>query len=285
MDSNSNAIELENISVVYGQGTAIEKKALDNISVAFPASKVIGLIGHTGSGKSTLAMLLNGLNKPTSGKVRLFGKDIWSEPKKIKDVRFEVGIVFQYPEAQLFEETVYKDIAFGPRNMKLPDEEIKKRVYEASEFCGIDEETLNKSPFELSGGQKRRAAIAGVIAMSPKVIVLDEPAAGLDPAGRDSILGGLLEYRKKHDATMIIISHSMEDIAKYADLILVLKDGRVYTYGTVDEIFSNAEKLFDASLDLPQITKLFIELEKRGLCTETNCFTVEKASERILSKC
>ena len=200
-------------------------------------------------------------------------------------MRFEVGIVFQYPEAQLFEETVYKDIAFGPRNMKLPDEEIKKRVYEASEFCGIDEETLNKSPFELSGGQKRRAAIAGVIAMSPKVIVLDEPAAGLDPAGRDSILGGLLEYRKKHDATMIIISHSMEDIAKYADLILVLKDGRVYTYGTVDEIFSNAEKLFDASLDLPQITKLFIELEKRGLCTETNCFTVEKASERILSKC
>ena len=279
-----NAIELENVSVVYGAGTSIETKALDNINIAFPQSKVIGIIGHTGSGKSTLAMLLNGLNKPTSGKVKLFGKDIWSDPKKIGGVRFDVGLVFQYPENQLFEETVFKDIAFGPKNMKLSDEEIKERVIEAASFCGLDEDVLERSPFELSGGQKRRAAIAGVLAMKPKVLVLDEPAAGLDPAGRDSILGRLIDYRKQYNSTMIIISHSMEDIAKYADLILVLKNGSVFTYGTVDEIFSNAEKLFEASLDLPQITKLFIELQKRGLCEETNCFTVENAAKRILAK-
>ncbi len=276
------SLTLENVNVVYGENTPFRKTALKDISIAFPPGKVTGIIGHTGSGKSTLAMLLNGLLRPTSGKVLLDGRDIWENPKEIGAVRFKVGMVFQYPEYQLFEETVSADIAFGPKNMGLSEEECHVRVQKAAAFCGIDDKTLARSPFEISGGQKRRAAIAGVVAMDPDVLVLDEPAAGLDPRGREEILGGLMEYQRERQSTMLVISHSMEDIAKYADFILVLKEGEVFMFGTVEEIFSDAQKLFGSSLDLPQITKLFVELKKRGITDRTDIYTVGYA-EKILS--
>ena len=276
------SLTLENVNVVYGENTPFRKTALKDISIAFPPGKVTGIIGHTGSGKSTLAMLLNGLLRPTSGKVLLDGRDIWENPKEIGAVRFKVGMVFQYPEYQLFEETVSADIAFGPKNMGLSEEECRVRVQKAAAFCGIDDKTLARSPFEISGGQKRRAAIAGVVAMDPDVLLLDEPAAGLDPRGREEILGGLMEYQRERQSTMLVISHSMEDIAKYADFILVLKEGEVFMFGTVEEIFSDAQKLFGSSLDLPQITKLFVELKKRGITDRTDIYTVGYA-EKILS--
>ena len=276
------SLTLENVNVVYGENTPFRKTALKDISIAFPPGKVTGIIGHTGSGKSTLAMLLNGLLRPTSGKVLLDGRDIWENSKEIGAVRFKVGMVFQYPEYQLFEETVSADIAFGPKNMGLSEEECRVRVQKAAAFCGIDDKTLARSPFEISGGQKRRAAIAGVVAMDPDVLVLDEPAAGLDPRGREEILGGLMEYQRERQSTMLVISHSMEDIAKYADFILVLKEGEVFMFGTVEEIFSDAQKLFGSSLDLPQITKLFVELKKRGITDRTDIYTVGYA-EKILS--
>ena len=276
------AISLKNVSVVYSAGTDFQKKALDNVSLEFGENQTIGIIGHTGSGKSTLAMLLNGLGKPTEGVVELNGSNIWEKPKEIRSVRFRVGLVFQYPEYQLFDETVYKDISFGPKNKGLDEKAVDKAVREAAKFCGISDELLEKSPFELSGGQKRRAAIAGVAAMEPEVLVLDEPAAGLDPAGREEILGGLSEYRRRNKSTMIIISHSMEDIARFSDYIVVLKNGKVYMQGTPGEIFCQAEKLFGASLDLPQVTKLFIELKKRGLAEDTDVYTVEEGVRRIM---
>ncbi|HAN21455.1 MAG: energy-coupling factor transporter ATPase [Clostridiales bacterium GWF2_36_10] len=276
-----NSLSFKNVSVVYGEGTPFRKVALENINIDFPTGEIIGIIGHTGSGKSTLAMLSNGLLKPTSGNIFLENTDIWEKPKEIGKVRSKVGIAFQYPEYQLFEETVFKDIAFGPKNMGLSEEEINERVKNAAKFCGIDDASLKKSPFELSGGQKRRAAIAGVVAMDPQVLVLDEPAAGLDPLGREEILGGLISYQKQKGSTMILISHSMEDIAKYCDRILVLKEGGVFMYGTVGEIFMQAELLFGASLDLPQITKLFIELKKRGLTENTDVYTVRYAKKEI----
>ncbi|MBO5786602.1 MAG: energy-coupling factor transporter ATPase [Clostridia bacterium] len=277
----ANALEIKNISVIYGEGTPFRKAALKNISTAFPQGEITGIIGHTGSGKSTLASLLNGLSKATEGEVLLFGENIWAKPKEMKKIRSRVGLVFQYPEYQLFDETVESDIAFGPKNIGLDAEEIKSRVRLAAEFCGLSEKELKRSPFELSGGQKRRAAIAGVLAMRPEIIVLDEPAAGLDPKGREEILSGLVEYKNRYGATLIIISHSMEDIAKYADRILVMKDGEIYMQGTVEEIFIQAERLFDAKLDLPQITKLFIELKKRGLCESTDVYTVGYAKKEI----
>ncbi len=280
------ALELKNISVVYGEGTPFRKEALKNVSIAFPKGEVIGIIGHTGSGKSTMATLLNGLRKPSAGEILLEGADIWEKPKEMRKIRGRVGLVFQYPEYQLFEETVRKDIAFGPRNMGLTEDEIERRVEEAARFCGLTSAELQKSPFELSGGQKRRAAIAGVVAMEPEVLVLDEPAAGLDPKGREEIFGGLMEYKERLGATLLLISHSMEEVARYADRILVLKDGEVYLYGRVEEVFGQAEKLFDASLDLPQITKLFIELKKRGFVSQTDIYTVgyaKKLLERVLS--
>ena len=277
----TNALELKNISVIYGEGTPFRKAALNNINTSFPKGEITGIIGHTGSGKSTLASLLNGLSKPTEGEVLLFGENIWAKPKEMVKIRSRVGLVFQYPEYQLFDETVESDISFGPKNMGLSDDEIKKRVKLASEFCGLSEKELKRSPFELSGGQKRRVAIAGVLAMQPEVLVLDEPAAGLDPKGREEILGGLTEYKNIYGTTLIIISHSMEDIANYADNILVMKDGEVYMQGGVHEIFMQAEKLFDAKLDLPQITKLFIELKKRNLCENTDVYTVGYAKKEI----
>ncbi len=276
-----NAMELKNISVIYGENTPFRKAALNNINVQFPKGMITGIIGHTGSGKSTLASLLNGLLKPTEGIVLLDGRDIWEKPKEMVKIRSRVGLVFQYPEYQLFDETVEADIAFGPKNIKLSEAEIKERVRLAAKFCGLSDRELKRSPFELSGGQKRRAAIAGVLAMRPEVLVLDEPAAGLDPKGREEILGGLVEYKNTYGATLIIISHSMEDIARYADRILVMKNGEIYMQGSTEEIFMQAEKLFDADLDLPQITKLFIELKKRNICQSSDVYTVKYAKNTI----
>lgn len=280
---NEPIIKLENVTVRYGEGTPFALTALDGINLDIPAGCVCGIIGHTGSGKSTLAQLLNGLLQPTRGKVLFKGEDINRSKQSVNDIRFKVGLVFQYPEYQLFEETVEKDIAFGPHNMSLSEEEISKRVADAARFCGIDGEMLAASPFEISGGQKRRAAIAGVIAMSPEVLVLDEPAAGLDPKGRDEILGGLVEYRKTTGTTMILISHSMEDIANWCDRIVVMKNGGVFMQGTVEEIFESAERLFDAGLDVPQITKLFIELKKRGVVSRSDVYTLGYAKKLIES--
>ena len=280
---NEPIIKLENVTVRYGEGTPFALTALDGINLDIPAGCVCGIIGHTGSGKSTLAQLLNGLLQPTRGKVLFKGEDINRSKQSVNDIRFKVGLVFQYPEYQLFEETVEKDIAFGPHNMSLSEEEISKRVADAARFCGIDREMLAASPFEISGGQKRRAAIAGVIAMSPEVLVLDEPAAGLDPKGRDEILGGLVEYRKTTGTTMILISHSMEDIANWCDRIVVMKNGGVFMQGTVEEIFESAERLFDAGLDVPQITKLFIELKKRGVVSRSDVYTLGYAKKLIES--
>ncbi len=280
---NEPIIKLENVTVRYGEGTPFALTALDGINLDIPAGCVCGIIGHTGSGKSTLAQLLNGLLQPTRGKVLFKGEDINRSKQSVNDIRFRVGLVFQYPEYQLFEETVEKDIAFGPHNMSLSEEEISKRVADAARFCGIDGEMLAASPFEISGGQKRRAAIAGVIAMSPEVLVLDEPAAGLDPKGRDEILGGLVEYRKTTGTTMILISHSMEDIANWCDRIVVMKNGGVFMQGTVEEIFESAERLFDAGLDVPQITKLFIELKKRGVVSRSDVYTLGYAKKLIES--
>ena len=279
---NEPIIKLENVTVRYGEGTPFALTALDGINLDIPAGCVCGIIGHTGSGKSTLAQLLNGLLQPTLGKVLFKGEDINRSKQSVNDIRFKVGLVFQYPEYQLFEETVEKDIAFGPHNMSLSEEEISKRVADAARFCGIDREMLAASPFEISGGQKRRAAIAGVIAMSPEVLVLDEPA-GLDPKGRDEILGGLVEYRKTTGTTMILISHSMEDIANWCDRIVVMKNGGVFMQGTVEEIFESAERLFDAGLDVPQITKLFIELKKRGVVSRSDVYTLGYAKKLIES--
>ena len=280
---NEPIIKLENVTVRYGEGTPFALTALDGINLDIPAGCVCGIIGHTGSGKSTLAQLLNGLLQPTLGKVLFKGEDINRSKQSVNDIRFKVGLVFQYPEYQLFEDTVDKDIAFGPHNMSLSEEEISKRVADAARFCGIDREMLAASPFEISGGQKRRAAIAGVIAMSPEVLVLDEPAAGLDPKGRDEILGGLVEYRKTTGTTMILISHSMEDIANWCDRIVVMKNGGVFMQGTVEEIFESAERLFDAGLDVPQITKLFIELKKRGVVSRSDVYTLGYAKKLIES--
>lgn len=277
------AIEVRDLTHIYSIGTPFEHTAVKNLSFSVEKGELLGIIGHTGSGKSTLIQHLNGLLKPTSGDVLLGGESIWRDKKTTRAARFRVGLVFQYPEYQLFEETVEKDIAFGPHNMSLSEEEISKRVADAARFCGIDREMLAASPFEISGGQKRRAAIAGVIAMSPEVLVLDEPAAGLDPKGRDEILGGLVEYRKTTGTTMILISHSMEDIANWCDRIVVMKNGGVFMQGTVEEIFESAERLFDAGLDVPQITKLFIELKKRGVVSRSDVYTLGYAKKLIES--
>ena len=278
------AIELKNVSVVYGEGTPFRKVALDNITLGFEEKTITGVIGHTGSGKSTLATLLNGLLAPTSGTVMLHGTDIWARPKEMRSVRARVGLVFQYPEYQLFAETVGEDIAFGPKNIGLHAGEVKRRVKPAADFCGLSRRELERSPFEISGGQKRRAAIAGVLAMKPEILVLDEPAAGLDPRGREDILGGLMGYKNSAGATMILVSHSMEDVARYADRIAVIKQGSLFMQGSVGEIFMQPEKLFDSSLDLPQITKLFVELKKRGIADDTDVYTVNYALEVLLKK-
>ena len=275
-------IELVDVSFLYGKGTPFEMVALDNVSVNFEKGKITGLIGHTGSGKSTLVNLLNGLYRPTSGKVLLDGKDIWENPKEISKVRFRVGLVMQYPEYQLFEETVRADIGFGPKNEGLSAEEIEERVIEAAEFVGVDPELFDKSPFELSGGQKRRIAIAGIIAMRPEVLVLDEPAAGLDPRGRREILGGLSRYVEKNDATVILVSHSMEDMAYYCDNVVVMNDSKIYKTGTADEIFSDSESLAEIGLDVPVVSKIADKLCKAGIDLKGKFYTVDGVRDAII---
>ena len=275
-------LRIENLSYVYGRGTPFEKVALDNVSVSFEKGKITGLIGHTGSGKSTLVNLLNGLYKPASGKVYLDGKDIWANPKEIAKIRYRVGLVMQYPEYQLFDETVRLDIGFGPRNLGLSPEEVEERVIEAARFAGVGADLLDKSPFELSGGQKRRVAIAGIIAMRPDVLVLDEPAAGLDPRGRREILGSLRDYADRQNASVILVSHSMEDMAHYCDNVVVMNSAKVYRTGTVENIFSEADALIAVGLDVPMISRVATELKKRGIPLDGKLYTVDGVKDAIL---
>lgn len=277
-------IELKNVSFVYGAGEPYEIRALDNINLQLGGSMMTGFMGHTGSGKSTLVQLLNGILKPTSGQILLDGHDIWENPKKIRDVRFKVGVVMQYPEYQLFDETVRADIAFGPKNMGLRKDEIEERVAEAVRFSGLDERLLDKSPFELSGGQKRRAALAGVIAMRPEILVLDEPAAGLDPGGRREILGRIREYQRSSGTSVIIVSHSMEDMALYCDRIVVMSAGRVAMDGNCAEVFGRYNELFQVGLDVPQITYVADALRRHGVDIGADIYTVKYAAAQIVAK-
>ena len=274
-------LEFKNVSYVYSKNTPFEKAAVSNVSITIKDNAVTGLIGHTGSGKSTLAQMMNALIKPTSGEVLLDGKNINAKDYNTPSVRFEVGLVFQYPEYQLFEETVYKDIAYGPKNMGLTDDEIDSRVRSAAKFTGIAEELLDKSPFELSGGQKRRAAIAGVLAMDPKILVLDEPAAGLDPRGRNEILSGLVEYRKSRGNSLVIISHSMEDIAVYSDEIIAMSGGKVLVSGTPKEVFSKNALLTSSGLDIPQVTEVLVKLKNAGVNIDDDIFTPDEAFRAV----
>lgn len=275
-------IKLEGVSFLYDKGTAYCKEALKNINIEITEGSITGIIGHTGSGKSTMLRLFNGLATPTSGKIYLDGEDIWERPKEIGKVRFRVGLVMQYPEYQLFEETVERDVAFGPRNMGLDEAEISKRVREALAFVGLGEEILAENPFDLSGGQKRRVAIAGVIAMRPEVLVLDEPAAGLDPQGRDMIFDGIVRYRESTGATVIIVSHSMEDMARICDDIVVLSHGEAVLCGSRDEVFSRVGLLEEIGLAVPQITLLMEELYSRGIPVDRGIYTEEAAEREIL---
>lgn len=276
-------LKAENIKLVYGAGTSFEKTALSDVSFEIEGGEFIGVIGHTGSGKSTLVQLLNGLLKPTEGKIYLNGKDIWEEPKKIRQVRFKVGMVFQYPEYQLFEETVYKDISYGPKNMGLTDEDIDKKVRAAAEFVGLKKELLEKSPFDLSGGEKRRAAIAGVIAMDPDVLILDEPTAGLDPLGRDALLSQIKSYHEVRKNTVLLVSHSMEDIARISDRILVMDHGRKMMLDTAENVFSKGRELEKMGLRVPQVTKIMMMLREKGVPVNTNILTVEQAFNEIVN--
>ena len=275
-------LEVKALTHTYSAGTPFEHKAIDNVDLEVMPGEFLGIIGHTGSGKSTLIQHLNGLLRPTDGQILLDGTDIWERPKEIRKVRFQVGLVFQYPEYQLFEETVYKDISFGPKNMGLEGEEIDCRVRRAAAFAGIDEEMLEKSPFELSGGQKRRVASAGVIAMEPKVLILDEPTAGLDPRGREAILAQLRSYHKQKGNTVILVSHSMEEIARNVDRIVVMSHSHKLMDGTPEEVFSRADELLQVGLDVPQVTKVAMELQKRGLLADSSVYTIDELVRRLL---
>ena len=269
-------LQVQNLTHTYSAGTPFEHTALENINFTVNRGEFIGIIGHTGSGKSTLMQHLNGLLKPSSGKILLNGKDIWSDKKLTRQARFRVGLVFQYPEYQLFEETVYKDISFGPKNMGLDKNEIDRRVRQAAEFVGLTEQQLQTSPFDLSGGQKRRVAIAGVIAMEPEVLILDEPTAGLDPVGREEILSNIEDYRRAKNATIMMVSHSMNDVARLTDRLLVLNGAHIAMDGTPDEVFRQAEELERIGLDIPQITRVFMRLRSMGLPVEP-VYTMDQA--------
>lgn len=273
-------LEVKNLTYIYSAGTPFEHKALDDISFSVERGEFIGIIGHTGSGKSTLMQQLNGLLEPTSGTVLLDGQDIWSDKKLTRQARFRVGLVFQYPEYQLFEETVYKDIAFGPKNMGLSAEEVDRRVREAAGFVGLTEQQLEVSPFDLSGGQKRRVAIAGVIAMEPEVLILDEPTAGLDPMGRSEILGNIQSYRKAKNATIMMVSHSMEDVARLTDRLLVMNGSKLAMDAPPAQVFTHAEELTQMGLNIPQVTQVFLELKKLGLDVK-NVYTIDQAAAEI----
>ena len=273
-------LEVKNLQHTYSAGTPFEHVALDNVSFSVEKGEFIGVIGHTGSGKSTLMQHLNGLLKPTSGTIMLDGKDIWSDKKTTRQSRFRVGLVFQYPEYQLFEETVYKDIAFGPKNMGLPSDEIDRRVREAAGFVGITDAQLEVSPFDLSGGQKRRVAIAGVIAMEPEILILDEPTAGLDPEGREDILQNIERYRQAKNATIMMVSHSMSDVARLAQRLLVMSGAKLVMDGTPVEVFSHAQELLEMGLDIPEITRLFLKLQQMGLPV-AQVYTIEQAVAQL----
>ena len=275
-------LELKNLGFVYGKGTPFEKRAVDDVSLTIEKGEFIGVIGHTGSGKSTLMQMLNGLISPTEGQVILEGKDIWEEPKKIRSVRFKVGMVFQYPEYQLFEETVYKDIAFGAQNMGKEGEELDKAVTQAARFTDLKPELLQKSPFDLSGGEKRRAAIAGVIAMDPEVLVLDEPTAGLDPMGREVLLSQMVRYHKERQNTVLLVSHTMEDIARVADRIIVMNKGRLAMFENTKEVFRRSDELEQYGLKVPQITKIMQDLRQKGFDVPEGVLTVDEAFSALV---
>lgn len=276
-------ISLKNVSHTYSSGSPLSVSAIKDINLDIESGELVGIIGHTGSGKSTLVQHLNGLLKPTQGTVIIDGEDIWADKKNIRSVRFKVGLCFQYPEYQLFEETVYKDIAFGPRNMGMSDAEIGKSVLKAAEYVGLKKELLEKSPFDLSGGEKRRAAIAGVMAMNPKILILDEPTAGLDPKGRQEILDMIVDYKRKTDSTVLLVSHSMEDVASVATKILVMNKSRAEMYDTVENVFSHASQLEEMGLNVPQITRIFMALKAQGVSVNDDVYTVKDGCQRLVS--
>ena len=274
-------IKLENAGFVYQKGMPDEKVAVSGVSLTFEEGDFIGIIGHTGSGKSTLIQMLNGLLRPTFGHVYIDGDDIWDDRSKLREKRFKVGLVLQYPEYQLFEETVRKDIAFGPKNLGLSEDEINSRVAEAADFLKIPEKLLDRSPFDLSGGEKRRAAIAGVLAMRPEVLVLDEPTAGLDPRGRREILDVISNYHKAEKKTIILVSHSMDDVARYASKVLVMNAGEVFYYDTVDEVFKHALELRETGLNIPTVTDILLTLKERGMDVDTDIYTPARAAQTV----
>lgn len=275
-------LETQNISYIYGEGTPFRITAIEDVNISVEKGEFVGIIGHTGSGKSTLVQHLNGLLKPTSGKILLNGEDIHASKEKTRAARFKVGLCFQYPEYQLFESTVYKDIAFGPKNMGLSEAQVKEAVTRAAEFVGIRPEWMEKSPFDLSGGEKRRVAIAGVMAMEPEILILDEPTAGLDPRGRDRIADMIENYRLTTGKTVMIVSHSMDDVAKSATKVIVMDHGHTALIGTVGEVFRQVDKLLSIGLDAPQITRIFLHLKEQGLPVRTDIYTVEEAKRELL---
>ena len=275
-------LKTEDLTYQYSIGTPFEKTAVDHVNLEIEEGAFVGIIGHTGSGKSTLIQHFNGLIRPTSGKIYLDGTDIWADKTNIRQVRFQVGLVFQYPEYQIFEDTVYKDIAFGPRNMGLSEAEIKERVEETAALVGLTQAQLNQSPFDLSGGQKRRVAIAGVMALQPKVLILDEPTAGLDPKGREDILREIRRYHKETGRTVLLVSHSMEDMANCAEKILVMNAGKVFCYDTVENVFRQAKALQEIGLAVPQITRVCMQLREQGIPLSDDIYTVEAAYQQIL---
>ena len=276
-------LQIEHLTHTYGIGTPFQRNAVEDLSFTVKEGEFLGVIGHTGSGKSTLIQHLNGLLKPTAGRILLDGKDIWAEPKKIRDVRFRVGLVFQYPEYQLFEETVYKDIAFGPTNMGKSGEELDRCIRTAARLVGLPDSALEKSPFELSGGQKRRVALAGVIAMEPEVLILDEPTAGLDPAGRENLMANIRDFHRNRGGTVILVSHSMDEIAQNVDRILVLKSSHILMQGTPREVFARAEELLSAGLDVPQVTRVAMALRDRGVPIDPAVYTVADLERELLA--
>ena len=276
-------LQIKNLTHTYGVGTPFQRSAVENMTFDVYEGEFLGIIGHTGSGKSTLIQHLNGLLRPTSGQILLNGRDIWAEPKKIRNVRFKVGLVFQYPEYQLFEETVYKDIAFGPKNMGKTGEELDRCVREAARLAGVRDEHLEKSPFELSGGQKRRVALAGVLAMEPDVLVLDEPTAGLDPAGRENLMANIRDYHRNKQKTIILVSHSMDEIAQNVDRIVVLKSSQVLMSGAPAEVFARGNELLSAGLDVPQVTRVAMALKERGLDIDPAVYTVQALERQLLA--
>ena len=277
-------IETKQLTHIYSAGTPFERGALLEVDFSAMEGEYLGIIGHTGSGKSTLIQHLNALLKPTSGQVLFQGQDVWADPARTRQTRFQVGLVFQYPEYQLFEETVYKDISFGPKNMGLDEKEVDRRVREAAAFVGLRDDQLEKSPFELSGGQKRRVAIAGVIAMEPKVLILDEPTAGLDPVGVESILGNIRDYQRAHNATVILVSHSMEEVARTVDRLVVVNDGKIPFQGTPRQVFQHGDELEHMGLGVPQLTRVFHRLRAMGADVDPSVYTLEQAKAALLAK-